>query len=167
MFFRKVEREDLGRLLELKLESFETTHHVAIVTMEDQERWFESLDKHIHTPRNLHLIALNPTKFGIIKLTNIDWISRSSDMAWDVFKEHRGKGLGKEMVKSGVDFCFDVLNLRRLTAEVLSNNPASAKCAEHAGFVKEGVKKESTYKSSSYLDSAVYGVLKRDWVYNP
>jgi RimJ/RimL family protein N-acetyltransferase len=171
MFFRKLERQDLGKLLELKLESFETTHHVTIATIEDQERWFDSLDKHVHSPLNLHLIAClkdDPydKKIGIIKISNIDWVSRTADIAWDVFKEYRGKGLGKKMIKSGTDYCFCVLNLRRLTAEVLSNNPASAKCAEHAGFTKEGTKKELTYKSDQYLDSHVYGILRQDWVYN-
>ena len=168
---KKLTRDDLLYLLDLKIESFETTHHVTIANIEDQNRWFDSLDQHTHSPRNLHLIAYlkdepYSKKFGIIKITNIDWVSRNADIGWDVFKEYRGKGLGKKMVKSGIDYCFDILNLRRLTAEILSNNLASAKCAQYAGFSKEGIKKELTYKSNEYLDSFIYGILRQDWVYN-
>lgn len=175
--FQKLERIDLPKLLELKKESYETTHNVTIATMEDQERWFNSLDNHVHTPRSLCLIGVSESneKIGLIKITNIDWVSRTADLAWDVFKENRGKGFGSKIVHAGVSYCFKVLNLRRLTAEVLSNNPASAKCAENAGFVKEGVKRELTYKflisenslttpPKEYLDSSIYGILRRDWV---
>jgi len=160
--FRKLERADLPRLLSLKLESFETTHHVTIANMEDQERWFNSLDHHVHTPRSLALIGSSEeaSDFGLIKVTGIDWVSRSADLAWDVFKEHRGKGLGKPLVTAGVRYCFDILNLRRLTAEVLENNPASTKCALAAGFVQEGVKRAAVFKGNVYLNSVVYGVLR-------
>lgn len=176
--FQKLQREDLAKLLELKQESFLTTHNVTIATMEDQERWFDSLDNHVHTPRSLCLIGVrNSVKVGLIKITNIDWISRTADLAWDIFKESRGNGYGKRIVKAGVDYSFQILNLRRLTAEVLSNNPASAKCAESAGFIIEGVKQQMTYKiiesenpfdppPAEYLDSHVYGILRQDWLAN-
>jgi len=166
VILRKLRREDLPTLLDLKYESWGTTHQVTIANMEDQERWFESLDKNVHTPRNLMLMAHSPkvvNPFGIFKITNIDWASRSCFAAWDVFKEFRGKKLGKPLVVAGTSFCFNVFNLHRVECEILETNIASQKCAESAGFKLEGTKRESIVKMGKYINSGVYGVLDREF----
>lgn len=166
VIFRKLQRDDLPTLMELKQESWGTTHHVTIANMEDQERWFDSLDKNVHTPRNLMLMAYSPkvvSPFGIYKISEIDWVNGSCFAAWDIFKEFRGKKLGKPIVTAGTAFCFLVLNLRRVECEILETNIASQKCAEAAGFQCEGLKRESVAKLGKYLNSGVYGVLERDF----
>jgi len=161
----KLQREDLSLLLALKSESWETTHHITIATMEDQVRWFESLDKDVHSPHNLVLMACNDDlKIGIFKISNVDWVNRSADVAWDVFKSHRGNGFGKSLVAAGSDFCFRILNLWRLNCEILETNIASQKCAFSSGFKKEGVKKESVIKLGSYVDSGIYGLLVENFI---
>lgn len=166
VILRKLAREDLPTLLELKSESWETTHHVTIANMEDQERWFDSLDNNVHTPRNLMLMAHSPKvvkPFGIYKISEIDWANRNCFAAWDVFKEFRGKKLGKPLVVAGTAFCFHVLNLWRVGCEILETNIASQKCAEAAGFQREGLKRESVAKLGKYINSDVYGVLEREF----
>jgi len=166
IILRKLQRDDLPTLLELKSESWETTHHVTIANLEDQERWFDSLDKNVHTPRNLMLIACCPKivkPFGVYKISDIDWVSRNCFAAWDVFKEFRGMKLGKPLVAAGTAFCFEVLNLWRVGCEILETNIASQKCAESAGFRLEGTKRESVVKLGKYINSGVYGVLEREF----
>lgn len=161
----KLQRDLLPKLLELKNESWESTHHITIATMDDQVRWFESLDRDVHTPRNLVLVASQTgfSNFGIFKISNVDWHARTADVAWDIFKEHRGLKLGAPLVFSGAAFCFKILNLWRLNCEILETNIASQKCADKSGFVKEGVKRKSAYKSSGHVDSGVWGALRQDF----
>lgn len=168
--FDKLERALLGKLLALKSESWETTHQITIANSEDQNRWFDSLDQNVHTPRNLILVASTHNEkicsfmdFGIFKITDIDWANRTAFVAWDVFKNHRGIGLGKTLVRGGTTFCFRMLNLHRLNCEILETNIPSQKCAEVAGFVKEGIKRESVLKQGVYIDSGVYGMLSKDF----
>jgi RimJ/RimL family protein N-acetyltransferase len=168
--FKKLERGQLSTLQGLKNESFGTTHHTSIVNSDDQDRWFDSLDKHVHQPTNLCLVAQGkkvdddqewwPT-IGIFKISSVDWVSRSADTAWDVFAAYRGQGFGKKLVFAGVSFCFRTLNLRRLNCEILEYNGASLECAKAAGFVQEGRKRESIFKDQKYHDSLVLGVLDR------
>lgn len=158
--FFKLTRRDLPLLWKLKQESWPFTHHITITTPEEQEKWFDSLDSHPHSPRNLVLVADGPVpNFGIFKIANIDYISRSADVGWDVFEENRGQGLGKQLVAAGAAYCVQTLNLRRLTAEILATNVISQKCAEHAGFVVEGRKREAIHKQGYYVDSLIYGFL--------
>jgi ribosomal-protein-alanine N-acetyltransferase len=168
IILKKLRREDLGILLELKFESWETTHHITIATLEDQIRWFDSLDKDVHTPKNLMLIAygsVNETKsrIGVFKISSIDWANRTAEVAWDVFKDHRGQGFGKSLVVAGSAFCFKILNLHRLNCEILELNEASKKCAIATGYQKEGIKRESVVKFGSYVDSGIYGLLLKDF----
>jgi RimJ/RimL family protein N-acetyltransferase len=159
---RKIEREDLPILKELKNESWFGTHNINFLNDLDQERWFESLNNKTH----LILIGIeikSGEKVGLYKIQNIDWYNRTYDSSHDVFKSHRGMGFSKPVLCAGTDFAFEVLNMNRIDGQVLENNIASMKSAEYAGFTKEGVRRKSIYKCGEWLDSIHIGLLKRDW----
>lgn len=165
--YSKLGREHLERLLALKCDTWRNTHKTLIANLDDQIRWFESLDTDVHTPKTLVLLASvigegvervsNP--LGVFKLANVNYVNRSADVAWDVFEELRGGGYGKKLVCGGVRFCSEVLNLRRLDAEILAHNKPSVRCALAAGFVREGTRREAVFKSGTYVDSLVFGCL--------
>lgn len=165
---RKLDASNLYHLVDLKEESWLTTHQASILNQQDQKRWFENLDNNVNVPKNLvleaHWVSNNQDNvFGIFKVFNIDYISRTADTGWDVFRDFRGRGAGKQLVAAGVAFCFDVLALRRLNAEILVGNEASFKCAKAAGFVQEGVKRQAVHKLGAFIDSMVFGALISEW----
>jgi RimJ/RimL family protein N-acetyltransferase len=164
IILRKLEAANLVSVTELKRESWLFTHRVSIVNWDDQERWWKCLSgEDVHTPKNLVLTASQEnTTFGIYKILNVDYINRTADVGWDVYEKNRGKGLGKKLVTAGAAFCFDILNLRRLDAEILANNGASLKCAQNAGFSKEGVRRQAVHKLGEYVDSVVLGLLSSE-----
>lgn len=168
----KLERMHVGRLEDLKKESWLSTHQVTIVNYQDQIRWFEHLDVDVNAPRNLVLQAVTlddsygfheRTNFGVFKIFNVDYINRTADVGWDIFKEFRGRKLGKLLVRAGTSFCFDVLDLYRLNAEILAGNEVSLACALGAGFVKEGMKRNAVHKPDQRVHSVVLGLLKDEW----
>jgi len=159
---RKLEREDLPLLKELKNESWFGTHNINFLNDLDQQRWFESLNSKTH----LILIGIEASsdeRVGLYKIQNIDWYNRTYDSSHDVFKSHRGKGFSKPVLCAGTDFAFEVLNMNRIDGQVLENNIASMKSAEYVGFTKEGVRRKSIYKCGEWLDSIHIGLLKSDW----
>lgn len=162
--FRKADRQDLNDLLELKNESWFGTHTVTLANSISQEKWLESISNETHSPKNLMLIAETTNdghkeQIGVFKILHIDWQSRRAEAGWDIYRYCRGKGYGKQVAKAGVDFCFKILNLRRLDAQILANNEASQKCAAEAGFEKEGVQKQAIFKLGNYVDNYLYGIL--------
>ncbi len=159
--FRKTDKADATVLLSLKNESHFGTHTVTLANLTSQEKWLESISYETHCPRNLVLIAATDSEFGIFKLFNVDWQSRRAEVGWDVFKEFRGKGKGKLLVKAGVDFCFEIMNLRRLDAQILETNKVSLKCAEAAGFVIEGKQRDAIFKKDKYVNNLILGVLRQ------
>ena len=166
---RKLRQETLPYLLELKNESYMTTHQSSVVNETDQQKWFDALDNHPNSPRNLVLEAsLNDLNghntFGIFKLFGIDWVNRTAEVGWDVFKTFRGRRLGSKLVYAGTDFSFKIMALRRLNAEILVSNQASIRCAVVAGFIREGIKRQAVQKLGKYVDSAIYGALASEYI---
>jgi len=162
--FRKADRQDLKDLLELKNESWFGTHTVTLANSISQEKWLESISTETHSPKNLMLIAEitndgRKQQIGVFKIFHINWQSRRAEAGWDIYHHFRGKGYGKKIVKAGVDFCFKMLNLRRLDAQILANNEASQKCAAEAGFEREGIQKQAIFKLGKYVDNHLYGLL--------
>ena len=71
-----------------------------------------------------------------------------------------GRGIMTEAVTAVTDFCFDNFPLRRISAEVFSSNPASARVLEKAGFSFEGRLKNHVLKEGKLLDSLLYARTK-------
>lgn len=158
IIFQKMDRKHLNKMQVLKSETYTQTHALFLNNYDDQLRWFDSLQ---NDKTKLFLIAnKGDDEIGTFKLDNIDWVNRHCNVGWDIFKEFRGLGLGKPLVKSGVDFCFRILNLHRLNCEILITNLASLKCAEYAGFEIEGTKKQCVYKNGEWIDTYFMGILK-------
>src|SRR6059058_1973539 len=71
-------------------------------------------------------------------------------------EEFWGRGIMTEAVTVVTDFCFENFPLRRISAEVFANNPASARVLEKAGFIFEGRLKNHVVKEGQVLDSLLY-----------
>jgi [ribosomal protein S5]-alanine N-acetyltransferase len=70
------------------------------------------------------------------------------------------RGIMTEAVAALTDFGFENFPLRRISAEVFANNPASARVLEKAGFVFEARLKSNVIKDGEILDSLVYARTK-------
>jgi [ribosomal protein S5]-alanine N-acetyltransferase len=75
-------------------------------------------------------------------------------------EEFWGRCIMTEVVTAVTDFCFDNFPLRRISAEVFANNPASARVLEKAGFSFEGRLKNNVIKDGEILDSLLYARTK-------
>jgi len=159
--FRRMEDSDLIDLLNLKNESWFGTHRITVANTCTQEKWFRSLgEEDVHTPRNLVLVGSEgENNVGVFKFQNIDWQNRGAEVGWDIYKDHRGRGLGKKLVLAGKEFAFRILNLHRLNAQILTTNKVSQRCAEAAGFTKEGFQRQAVWRAGQWVDNLIYGVL--------
>ena len=71
-------------------------------------------------------------------------------------EEFWGRGIMTEAVTAVTDFCFQNFPLRRISAEVFANNPASARVLEKTGFTFEGRLENDVLKDGKLLDSLLY-----------
>lgn len=73
------------------------------------------------------------------------------------------QGLAREVVRMAIGYGFGPLALRRIEADVDPRNEASVRLLETLGFVREGLLRENWRVGDEVSDSAIYGLLKRDW----
>lgn len=72
-----------------------------------------------------------------------------------------GRGIASEAIGLACGFAFGPLDLRKLTAGVYSNNHASIRAFEKAGFMREGVQKAQYISGGVPVDGILLGKLRK------
>jgi ribosomal-protein-alanine N-acetyltransferase len=78
------------------------------------------------------------------------------DAAW-------GQGFATEAAGALLQWAFNALHLNRIQAETDTRNTASSRVLEKLGFVHEGTLREDCIVEGEVSDTAVYGLLRRQW----
>jgi RimJ/RimL family protein N-acetyltransferase len=93
---------------------------------------------------------------------------------WQLGKSHRaeigywlgkpfwGQGIMTHVIRTVCDYAFTEFGLRKITADVYSNNAASARVLEKCGFVQEGYLRQHYLKDGELRDAKTFGLLKAD-----
>ena len=74
-----------------------------------------------------------------------------------------GKAYMDEALRALLNYGFGELKLNRVEADIDPRNEASARSLERLGFRKEGYLRERWIVGDEVSDTALYGLLHRDW----
>ena len=96
--------------------------------------------------------------FNVIKQSN-----NSAEIGYMLGKEWNGKGIITKSCKALIHYGFNNLNLNKVTIKAAIKNLKSRAIPEKLGFKQEGVLLDDELLYGVYLDTAIYGMLKRDW----
>jgi RimJ/RimL family protein N-acetyltransferase len=99
---------------------------------------------------------------GICSLFNVEMAAKRAEIGFGLQRPFWGHGYMSEAVRAVVECAFDVLQLRRIEAEIHPANEASARLLERLGFVREGLLRERWIVDGDISDSAIYGLLRTD-----
>ena len=86
-----------------------------------------------------------------------------AELGYILGREHWGQGYAGEAQRSAVGFAFDDLGLHRLEADTDPDNTASLRSLERLGFRREGTLRERWIVGDRVSDSAILGLLAREW----
>lgn len=100
---------------------------------------------------------------GGVTLFAIDRDQGRAEIGYSLHADHWGRGLAREALQLALAHAFDALGLRRIEADIDPRNSASCVLAERLGFVREGLLRERWCVADELQDSALYGLLARDW----
>ena len=89
--------------------------------------------------------------------------SRRAQVGYCLGRPYWGMGYMHEALTALVNHAFDGLGLNRLEADIDPRNLASAKALERLGFVREGFLRERWIVDGEVSDTALYGLLQREW----
>lgn len=100
---------------------------------------------------------------GVIGLKPQSDIYRMSvEVGYWIGEPYWGQGIAHQALEQIISFGFAELSINRIFAAVFSQNAASIKVLEKAGFQKEGILKKAVFKNGEFLDEIRYGLLKKD-----
>lgn len=100
---------------------------------------------------------------GGVTLFAIDRAQGRAEIGYSLRSDQWGRGLAREALRLALAHAFDTLGLRRVEADIDPRNTRSCGLAERMGFVREGVLRERWLVADALQDSAMYGLLARDW----
>ena len=112
-------------------------------------------------PLNNFVIDINNELAGVIGVDRREDIYRKAPLlGYWLAEEYWGRGIMTEAITLVAAYAFANLDIVRLQSGVLSNNPASARVLEKAGFVREGFLRSNIIKSGVVMDELIYGMVK-------
>ncbi len=108
-----------------------------------------------------------PAIVGTVSLFAFDAQSQRAELGYILAPSAWGRGLMHEALQAVVHYAFDTLALRRLEADIDPRNERSARTLERLGFAREGHLRERWVVAGEVSDSALYGLLAREWPGGP
>ena len=107
------------------------------------------------------------TLLGTCALWAINAQCRRAEIGYILDSRAWGRGFMHEALSALLDYAFTELNLNRVEADSDSRNERSARLLDRLGFTKEGLFRERCIVDGEVSDSAMYGLLRREWMPQP
>jgi RimJ/RimL family protein N-acetyltransferase len=128
----------------------------------EQER--EYFEERISNQEDVSLaVCADGEMTGVIGLHDLDQRAGNCEVGLWLAPEYHGEGYGTEASRLLTDFAFRELRMHRVTARVLTTNPASARIWQKLGFEEEGVHRDEAFTGGEYVDMRYFGVLDHEW----
>jgi RimJ/RimL family protein N-acetyltransferase len=115
-------------------------------------------------------IMLRDTIFFIVEKNQIPighiggWMMGSTmEIGFALVPKERAQGFGAEAIQLMADHLFLTKDIARIQVSTDTENTASQKALEKAGFVKEGTMRKAWYARGEYRDHYLYSVLREEW----
>ena len=100
---------------------------------------------------------------GTTTLFNLNLDNERAELGYAMGRAHWGKGYMNEALHALLAHAFEVMELRRLEADVDPRNASSIRTLERLGFQREGFLRERWHVNGEIQDALFYGLLRREW----
>lgn len=102
---------------------------------------------------------------GRIIITRIDRHSDSLDITkvYIGSESCRGKGVGAEIMKLLLEYCFTFMHIERVSLDYYTGNKRAMALYEKLGFKDEGVARHATKKDGRYFDLHLMSMLRTEF----
>jgi len=135
-------------------------------SLNDAYNWLNSVLPVNDPPRFFAVIYENRLCGSIGIVTKEDIYRKNVEIGYFLSEEYWGKGIMTKAVKAVTSYAFAKFDIVRVYAEPFSDNPASRRVLEKAGFICEAIFKKNVIKNGVVKDSCIYSVLREDFRYS-
>lgn len=88
---------------------------------------------------------------------------RHAELGYWLGVSYWGHGYATEASREMLRYGFEDLGLQRIFATHFKHNPASGRVLKKIGMRYEGCQREHLLKWGQFVDSELYGILRREW----
>jgi len=125
--------------------------------------------------RDFFELAKAPDKLGLaITLRNdgrqiggiglrVDQQHQHAELGYWLGVPYWGQGYATEAAREVLRYGFEDLRLHRIFASHFKHNPASGRILQKLGMHHEGCQREHLRKWDQFVDSELYGILRKEW----
>jgi len=132
-----------------------------IILMDQHVQWFKRLQKSETAISKIFYYDQVP--YGVLNINQIDRINNKCEWGFYIGANNAPKGMGTILGFTSLNYIFNELLIRKLSAEVLNINKKSATFHQKLGFIQEGLLRKHIIKDGTYIDILLYGLLKEEW----
>ncbi len=110
-------------------------------------------------------IVLQTTRMviGGCGLDILNSTGREGEIGYHLLPSYWGQGVATEVARALLQFGFETLNLHRIVADCVAQNPASARVMAKAGMQQEAHLRQNKNISGVWHDTLVYAILEHEW----
>ncbi len=100
---------------------------------------------------------------GAIGIFHISKTNRLAEIGYWIGVPYWNQGFCTEAAAGIIRYAFEVLELNRVQARHLTNNPASGRVMQKVGMKFEGILRQSIYRWGKFEDAAIYAILREEY----
>ncbi|GAA3216376.1 GNAT family protein [Actinocorallia longicatena] len=129
------------------------------------ERWLESeAEEFRRSGGGIHLAirTAGGVHLGGMSLYKTDWAARTVQVGYGLRTSARGRGHATEALRAVAPWALREGGMQRVQLCANTDNLASLRVAEKAGFVREGTLRRANLESDGLHDLAVFSLLDTD-----
>lgn len=131
---------------------------------EFKKRFEQMVYDPLPTSRDFEICAEDGTLIGVAFVMDISHHNRHCTIGITIGdRDYWGKGYGRAALRTLLQYCFDELNMHRVSAEIFEYNEAWRKLVEWAGFKKEGTDRDYLHRQGQYWDKHIYAILEEEY----
>ncbi|WP_078378903.1 UDP-4-amino-4,6-dideoxy-N-acetyl-beta-L-altrosamine N-acetyltransferase [Sutcliffiella halmapala] len=160
---RDIRENDLEKILQWRNQKSirKFMYNSNIISMDEHTQWFLKI-KNSKIAQS-KIFYYNQVPCGILNIIEIDYINNKCKWGFYIGPNNALKGMGTILGFVSLNYIFNELSIRKLSAEVLSINKKSAIFHQKLGFVREGKLRKNIIKDGEYIDVLLYGLLEEEW----
>lgn len=160
---KDIDENDLSLLLNWRNQEAirEVMFNSNTISWEQHNQWFNKLQNDDSAKSKLFYFDNIP--YGVLNITQIDPVSNTCEWGFYIGSPTAQKGMGTILGYTALNFIFQELYIRKLSAQVFDFNDKSIKFHEKMGFTQEGKLRAHVMKDGQCIDVFLYGLLSSEW----
>jgi hypothetical protein len=164
-----VEKEDLKLFRDWRnIPEFRRNfREVRELSLNDQEVWFDSIQKTKHINYMFTIVDLDSKKpIGAAGLLYINWIIRSADFSFYIGHENKyigNDGIAQEAAQLLIDYGFNNLNLHKIWMELYEFDVQKIEFFKNDfDFKQDGLLRDNCFEDGKYHNSFILSLLNNN-----